>query len=161
MKTKRCPHCNAEISEEAILCKFCHSLLIDDQNENAEEDDVPSDEESTIVFNKQQLQQDDDRTRIFSAAQVNEQFNSRSASDGGEDNYGSPQTEGYEEYDENEYEDYDEEYDDDDGEIDPSKKTFMIAAVITIGILVIVIIAVIVGYKICLLYTSPSPRDTR
>ncbi|WP_124100193.1 zinc ribbon domain-containing protein [Ruminococcus sp. Marseille-P6503] len=152
MKTKKCPHCHAEISEEAILCKYCHSLLIDDDTENSGAGVADADQESTIVFNKQQLQQDDDRTRIFSAAQVNDQLGGGTSAAGGQnviyDGYDQDEPEDYydEEYEE-EYEDEDE-YSDYDGEIDPRKKTLMIAAVIAVGILIIVIVAVIVGYKI-------------
>ena len=43
MNTKKCPYCNAEIPQEAILCKFCHKILVDD---------IRADYERTMVYDK-------------------------------------------------------------------------------------------------------------
>ena len=59
MKTRTCPFCGKEISEEAILCKFCHNLLIDENGKDIEpqyeEPEQPAEEENTIVYSKEEL----------------------------------------------------------------------------------------------------------
>ena len=64
MKTKNCPFCSQEISDEAIICKFCHRLLIDENgNDILPEDELPEaaeeaavTEDKTIVYKKEDLQ---------------------------------------------------------------------------------------------------------
>ena len=59
LKTRTCPFCGKEISEEAILCKFCHNLLIDENGKDIEpqyeEPEQPAEEENTIVYSKEEL----------------------------------------------------------------------------------------------------------
>ena len=61
LKTRTCPFCGKEISEEAILCKFCHNLLIDENGKDIEpqyeepEQEQPAEEENTIVYSKEEL----------------------------------------------------------------------------------------------------------
>ncbi|MGN0633830.1 MAG: hypothetical protein ACI4JW_08165, partial [Oscillospiraceae bacterium] len=73
LKTRACPFCGKEISDEAIICKFCHKLLIDENGndielssqeeeveetaaaESAEEDNGYVVDEKTIVYSKDEL----------------------------------------------------------------------------------------------------------
>lgn len=215
MKTRTCPFCGKEISEEAILCKFCHNLLIDENGKDIEpqyeepEQEQPAEEENTIVYSKEELKkameqakaESADPDEIVAEAEQNleeayeEQAESpeevyddtvynEDADDEGEaytydDEYGDGSEEG--EYEEGEYaeeeyadgeyaeEEYpegeyaegeypEEEYQPEEyepaqpenatlGEYDP-KRTFLITAIITLGILIIIIAAVAVGYKL-------------
>ena len=52
MNTKICPYCHEEISEDAILCKFCHNLLTDDDEDNTPAAEQEDSEERTRVFSK-------------------------------------------------------------------------------------------------------------
>lgn len=129
MKTKECPFCHEEISEDAILCKYCHNLLTED-----DDDDAP------MAYDPEP--DNDERTRVFSASEAVR--NSRESFRGFNNDYDD------EDYDDEYDEDYDDEdYDDDDDyDDDSAKRTFITAAVITLGILLIVIIAIVAGYKI-------------
>lgn len=130
MNTKKCPYCHEEISEDAILCKYCHNLLTEDDEEETAEYQPESD--------------NDERTRIFSAAEAVKNSNQQSVRYDDDDDY------------DNDDDDYDDEYDDDDSDDDDdddydesaAKKTFITAAIITFGVLLIVIIAIFAGYKI-------------
>ena len=184
MKTKNCPFCSKEISDEAIICKFCHRLLIDEngndilpEDEYDEEDieiapDDPGepvfDEEKTIVYNKEDLQNLMNKNRSEEEDEEEyetEEFDTSAVigSVGG-DELSDNDPEG------DEFEDDGEEYDpepqpvfrrsggSDDGEYEDEelanaadydpKRTFMITAIVTLGILLIIIVAVLVGYKL-------------
>ena len=64
MKTKECQFCHKQISEEAVLCKYCHNLLIDlekdlSSKEEAPVDDAVEEEEAidqTKVFRKSDIE---------------------------------------------------------------------------------------------------------
>ena len=60
MKTKTCPYCGKELSGEAVLCKFCHNLLIDEDGKMTSESGVG---DETKVFKKPDP--DDDMTKRF------------------------------------------------------------------------------------------------
>ena len=217
MKTKNCPFCGKEISDEAIICKFCHRLLIDENGNDilpegeaaAPAEDTAVTEDKTIVYKKEDLQKlmnkkesDDeaaeeayaetDDTEVFdevsdeeteapesgepadtsavigdeneggdgfpedddfpgddNGVYVGEDNNDMNSDYGEDDGYG---------YDSEEYQPRrssrrpaNDRYDDaefaDVADYDP-KRTFIITAIVTLGILLVIIVAILVGYKL-------------
>ena len=58
MKNKICPFCGKELSDEAILCKYCHNLLLDEADAAEAAADAELYDDRTIVFDAKQQQTD-------------------------------------------------------------------------------------------------------
>lgn len=190
LSTKNCPFCGKEISDEAIICKFCHRLLIDENGKDIEPDDadivneeeeITEEPETEAAGGYEEDQEDDSATKVFSPDDVKKALAKQQS-----ENNTDPEYDDY--YDneapanENEYSGNDEDYYDApqksfggeenaplsedeffqefgfkpkkggsasiaSDEYDP-KRTFMITAIITVGILLVIIAAIAVGYKL-------------
>lgn len=197
MKTKNCPFCGKEISDEAIICKFCHRLLIDENGRDIEPDDAVDETAEEEVYEEPETAaetydepeeeeegSDEDKTRVFSPEDVKKAMAQQKADDDAQyddyyDNESPASEEGYyaedgEEYYDDKQQDYyggepqgaaplsEDEFFQEFGfkpkkpsrsadiaadEYDP-KRTFMITAIITVGILLVIIAAIFVGYKL-------------
>jgi hypothetical protein len=188
LKTRSCPFCGESISEEAILCKYCHNLLIDENGNDIEaqtagevEEVVEADEieqntdtadvetaaepedsedgnDKTIVYSKEELKkameqaaaERIDSEEIVETAQKNLDEYEEEYDDSDEAVYTEDYDDETEVYTYDDEEEPEEEEIEGEGEIagyDP-KRTFLITAIITLGILIIIIAAVSVGYKL-------------
>lgn len=189
MSTKSCPFCGKEISDEAIICKFCHRLLIDENGkdigaEDAYADAPAAEEDKTIVYSKDELQRalgESSADETEAAAEEYEYEDYQSAdgetyadetydeqyADDAQYDYGDGYDEGEYTYDEQSevYANaYDDEYEDEQPQryrsaardnaanipsvdYDP-KRTFIVTIIVTLGILLIIIAAIVVGYKL-------------
>ena len=142
MKTKQCPYCHKELSSEAVLCKYCHNLLIDDEGNMSGDDSA---DDRTKVFTKQQLEEFEDKTRPFKkpeGAVLNEDNSANVYSGASADEVFPENGKLYNEYE------GDEEYDDSDDDDESRKRLFVITAVITVCLLIVIIAAIVVGMKL-------------
>ena len=189
LKTKNCPFCGKEISDEAIICKFCHRLLIDENGKDIEPDDNFEEEEVYEDVQEENLDEpeneeeyDEEATKVFSPEDVKKALEKQKAEKAEyDDHYNNEASEGDEYYDDTEEDYYGEEEHEYTGpmknsepepmsedefyqefgfkpkkksadniasdEYDP-KRTFMITAIITLGILLVIIAAIVVGSKL-------------
>ena len=182
MSTKSCPFCGKEISDEAIICKFCHRLLIDENGKDiGNEEEVPEavtdTEDKTIVYSKSDLKRalEGDYEEVPAAEEEPEyEEYEETAEEYTDDGYSEQYYEdnGYEEgeytYDEQSevYEGgYEEGYEEEPQPVryrsaardnaaaiptpdyDP-RRTFIVTIIVTLGILLIIIAAIVVGYKL-------------
>ena len=54
---KKCPYCAEEIQDEAIKCRYCHSILNESKKEINENDkEINSDYGSIIIKSRKRLQ---------------------------------------------------------------------------------------------------------
>ena len=148
MKTKTCPYCGKELSGEAVLCKFCHNLLIDEDGNMTSEGGVG---DETKVFTKP----DDDMTKQFSlpenAKNSNNDVNRGNSGNGGSRKKSAPVIDDSDKDDffaGDDFDDFDDGYDDDYEEDSARKRLFIITAVITVGVLIIVIAAIFIGMRL-------------
>lgn len=149
MKTKTCPYCGKELSGEAVLCKFCHNLLIDEDGNMTSEGGVG---DETKVFKKP----DDDMTKRFvlpeNAKNNSNSDVSRGNSNGGSRKKSAPVIDDDRADDDffagDDFDDFDDGYDDDYEEESARKRLFIITAVITVGVLIIVIAAIFIGMRL-------------
>lgn len=141
MSMKQCPYCGKELPSEAVLCKYCHNLLIDEAGNMEDASD-----DRTRVFNKQEMEDAEGRTRMFKVPD--------SVIDN--DMYAPPPKRAYRDDDYDDYDDFDE-YEDENE--DSRKKMFIFVAFITVGILIVVIATVIVAMKLFGGSTSNDPNN--
>ncbi|MBQ8107835.1 MAG: hypothetical protein IJ129_03705, partial [Ruminococcus sp.] len=123
MKTKQCPYCHKELSAEAVLCKYCHNLLIDEEGNMSNE---ALDDDRTRVFSKKQLEEYEDKTKSFKAVDPEEAASYAGAS---ADEVFPENGRLYNEYEDADYEDDQQEEDEDD---EARRRMFIITAVITL-----------------------------
>ncbi|MCD8095983.1 MAG: hypothetical protein LUE12_07650 [Ruminococcus sp.] len=212
MKTKNCPFCSKKISDEAIICKYCHRLLIDENGNDIQPDEAvaAAEDMEEITIDKETIEAaknyseqtavSEDKTIIYSKEDLLNALNDSSEIDDSEakdsfengytyeneteDNSESFENTDYDEYysseesqsensfddhtdfsdfqvfadelentdndktyqNDNELSDYQDEGDEQTG--DDPRRTFIITAIITVGILIIIIAAVCVGFRL-------------
>lgn len=134
MSMKQCPYCGKDIPSEAVLCKFCHNLLIDEAGNMEDASD-----DRTRVFKKQEIEDEEGKTRRF---KVPDNY-----IEDGDDYAPRPrrQQPQFRNEDYDDYDDFEEYYDENE---DSRKKMFIFVAFITVGLLIVVIAAVIVAMKL-------------
>lgn len=169
IRKKPCPVCGEEIVEDAVLCKYCHSLVGEFVFEDTEPENIGSDDaavdDATKVFSTEdiskamQRQESEYTEEVYSEEQPEEYAAEEYSDEQTADEYAEAEDIDYDDYndgsDEEAYdsaEEYEEEYTDNTDshvgdEYDP-KRTFIITAIITVGILIVIIAAVAVGYKL-------------
>ncbi|MGN0595442.1 MAG: zinc ribbon domain-containing protein [Hominimerdicola sp.] len=161
MKMKECPYCHKQISDEAILCKYCHNLLVD-EFDDVSISDSESDDDRTRVFSKQEMADYEEKTRAFTVPKdtVAPVIHNDVIDDGEDfddyedDTYTTPVNKSNQNNYDERYDDYEDEFEDeyDDVEVqqdaDAKKRVFLITAGITVVILVVIIFAIVVGYKL-------------
>lgn len=138
MKMKTCPYCGKELSGEAVLCKYCHNLLIDESGNV--EDNGSDDDGRTKVFKKQGAPEGDGMTKRFVMPDTKPGGNSRRSSSVIADSRAN------EVFPEDDYDDYDDGYDDFEEDA-ARKRLFTITAIITVVVLVVVIAAIVLGMQ--------------
>ena len=105
MKMKTCPYCGKELSGEAVLCKYCHNLLIDESGNV--EDNSSDDDGRTKVFKKPAAADGDGMTKRFVMPDTKQSSgNNRRSSSVIADSRAN------EVFPEDDYDDYDDGYDD-------------------------------------------------
>ena len=138
METKVCPHCGKEIQKEAILCKYCPSLLVEQSDD---EEDTPANGD-TIIFKKAEKPEheepaervrlddyDDEEEEEFERKERRAPASRRRVDDDDDDEY--------------EYDD-----DDDDDDDDDKKRLYIMVLVIAVGIIVVAIVCLAVATKL-------------
>lgn len=139
MKMKTCPYCGKELSGEAVLCKFCHNLLIDESGNV--EDNGSEDDGRTKVFKKAGVPDGDGMTKRFVMPDTKQGGQRRTSSviadSRAEDVFPD---DGYDDdYDDDGYDDFEEEA--------ARKRLFTITAIITVIVLAVVIAAIVLGMQ--------------
>lgn len=139
MKMKTCPYCGKELSGEAVLCKYCHNLLIDESGNV--EDNGSEDDGRTKVFKKQGAPEGDGMTKRFVMPDTKP-----GSSAGSRRSSVIADSRADDVFPDDDYDDYDDGYDDFEEEA-ARKRLFTITAIITVIVLVVVIAAIVLGMQ--------------
>ncbi|MCR5817267.1 MAG: hypothetical protein K6F91_10310, partial [Ruminococcus sp.] len=140
METKICPHCGKEIQKEAILCKFCHSLLVE---QGEDEGDAPANGD-TIIFKKAEPSRNDsyEPDEYDDIEEPDEEELERQREKARR--VAAARRRAEEEDDEYDYDDEDDDEEDDDDK----KRLYIMVLVIAVGIIVVAIVCLAVATKL-------------